>query len=106
MSHINFSTQNAIIIFEMAEKLGYEPNLVHVNKIIMENNRYTNFHLNVELMYWGFEIIGVKGCFSYSDIDILNEMYNNWIEEYEEEIEISQYDKVGAILDNYDKYNF
>jgi hypothetical protein len=106
MSSIQFSTKQAIVIFKQAEKQGYEPAWKHINSILKKDDMYTNFHLNTELMYWGFELIGVKGCFSYADIDILNEMYNNWLEEYEEEIQTSKYDKVGAILDNYDKYNF
>jgi len=106
MSSIQFSTKQAVIIFKQAEKNGYEPAWKHINSILKKDDIYTNFHLNVELQYWGFELIGVKGCFTYDDIDTLNEMYNNWLNEYQPEIETSKYDKVGSILDTYEKYGW
>ena len=106
MSSIQFSTKQAVIIFKQAEKNGYEPAWGHINAILKKDDIYTNFHLNVELQYWGFELIGVKGCFSYDDIDTLNEMYNKWLDEYQEDDEISKFNKEGNILDMYEKYRF
>jgi hypothetical protein len=109
MSHINFSTKQAIIIFEQAEKNGYEPEWKHINYHLKKDDMYTNFHLNVELMYWGFKLIGVEGCFTNQDVEHLNEMYNNWLIEAENEENIyalSKYDEQGAILDTYEKYGW
>ena len=109
MANLQFSTKQAIIIFEQAEKQGYEPAWRHINSILKDDNIYTNFHLNIELQYWGFELIGVKGCFTNQDIEHLNEMYNNWLIEAENEQDIyalSKYDEQGEILDLYEKYRF
>jgi hypothetical protein len=50
-------------------------------------NIYTNEHLNGCLLYFGFKVIGIKGCFTYDDVDHIKAMFNNWLADSEAEAE-------------------
>jgi len=48
-------------------------------------NIYTNEHLNGCLLYFGFKVIGIEGCFTYADVDHIKGMFDNWLADAENE---------------------
>jgi len=110
-SHVNFSTKQIKTIIDHAieNKLVSEEHgtdiLERYNGHTRKIDMYTNFHVNTCLMYFGFKVIGVEGCFSHADVKNINEMFNNWLADahahaedrynYTEEINQAYYERRG-----------